>query len=154
MTHRPSHLAMLWLVAASILVQSLWAGVPGGLSLCIGCDEGGWSLAQAGEPVNGAACCAGDPEPSGPADQTVAARCETGACDCIRIPMRTAPDLTLVAPRAGAPTTTTVLPLHVVAFLPLAHEPPSARHARPPRAGPSTPPRLLTPMSRCTVLLL
>lgn len=144
-----SHLALAWLIAGALLFQALWAGVPGGARLCIGCPGQGWSISQADIPD--AECC--DHEGEEKDDHADAVACGQGHCGCIRIPVGPREGFTLTAPRTPSLTGEGAVEAPpVVGFMPLAVAPNPSWVGF--ATGPPEPPRLLTPMSRRTVLLL
>lgn len=147
----PLHLLTAWLVAGTLLLQSLGAVMPSGSSLCIGCEEGGWSIAQPVTVPGGGACCADE---IGQADGREVTLRDADECGCLRIPIGAGFDLMPPVARAKAPGVQALLPTSVVACVARVEAPELAFRAPGPRAGPMTPVRLLAPMSRCTVLLL
>jgi hypothetical protein len=154
MLTRSLQLALVVLGALGFLLQSLCMGIPAGLSLCIGCKHGGWIVSAPCEHGGGPNCCEGEGEVEGPGDPMLPVAHGERDCGCIDIPLMSGTAMTASAPRIDSLTTHLFTAAAPVAILPPGMNVASGCTAIRPRAGPSSPPRLLAPSSRRTVLVL
>jgi len=160
MVTRFFHFLLVLLASLGFLFQSIWAGVPNGHGLCLGCErDGGWGWTISEPCVPGVRdCCEEDHEAdesrlaSGPIAHS------SDECGCVDVPLNGSiaaavagpvrADLSVAECFKGAPTEQW---MPAGDALGLAHYPTCWA-----RAGPmwmdGTPPRLLTPMARMTVL--
>ncbi len=154
MLKRPLYIALVLLGALGFLLQSLCMGIPAGHSLCIGCNHGGWTVNAPCEQGGGPNCCEGDDEPESADNSGRPMAHSERQCGCIDVPLISGTAVTASAPRSDVTDTQVFKAAVVVAILPPTMTVLSQFTAVRPRAGPSLPPRLLTPQSRRTVLVL
>jgi hypothetical protein len=158
MSDRPVHPFLVVLVALGVLVQSLWAGMPLGAGLCIGCErqgQWGWTVCDSHGAADDGCCESDDAEPALPVSPTAGS---PEQCRCVVIPMGSGPvNLIASAPVLGSAMETCVVPhgectlvLAVLAML----DPPHSSARAGPTWGDGPPPRLLAPAARRTVLIV
>lgn len=137
-------LLCLW----GVIAQTLGGGFAGSV-LCIGCERTGWVIAPAQEALPGD-CCADECESSkAPHDHGVKAQ---RRCGCLTVPLGQGLQRFVASPRLDTPRD--VVAIHVAPDIaPIAVIPARTSQVRA-RAGPTHPPRLLSPSSRHTVLVI
>jgi hypothetical protein len=160
MVTRYTHFLLVLLAGVGFLFQSMWAGVPSGHGLCLGCDNnGGWGWTISKPCVPGVRdCCDEDHDAdeiqraSGPAAHG------SNECGCVDVPLNGSVATAVSGPaRADLSIAECFKNASTVQWVPAGdglnetHYPPCWA-----RAGPmwitGTPPRMLTPMARMTVL--
>lgn len=157
MLKRPLQLALVLLGVLGFLVQGLFTNGAAGHNLCIGCDRdgaGGWTLSAPCETGGGPNCCEAEDEEESTEDPTLPSAHGKRDCSCIDVPLVGGTAVMTAAPRVDATNSDVFKAPVVVAIMPAVMTVESRCTAVRPRAGPSSPPRLLTPLSRRTVLVL
>lgn len=149
MSSSRSQLPVMLLCLLGLVVQFLGGGLSGG-ALCIGCERSGLTVVPTDKAV-ASDCCKHESEPAkGP--QTPSSDREMH-CGCVVVPLARETRLSVSAPRVEtrADDVTTPVATPIVSMIvawpvcqPVAYS----------RAGPSHPPRQLTPSSRFTVLVI
>lgn len=132
-----------------LLVQSLGAGLDGRM-LCIGCEGTGWTIAGPEAQTGPRDCCDHESESNEPkADQTLKME---RRCGCVAIPLAQGLAYSVASPRSETHhEVVAILAIPIVAVVCVLPECPTEIWAR---AGPTHPPRLLSPFARRTVLVI
>lgn len=153
MRRHPIQLALVLLGVLGFLLQSFSLGVPAGHRLCIGCDREWWTVGAHSDESTGSGCCETEHEADLPGDSTQPVAIGERECGCIDLPLMGGTVVIAAAPRVTSPNTlfSKAAP---VAMEPLAMLVEWRRTAVRARAGPCLPPRLPTPLSQRTVLVL
>lgn len=152
MSHRFTRMLITAVCLLSILAQTIGGGLGASRMLCVGCDGGGWTINAPNEGLPVAECCGVECHTEPFAESGCVIAHGEKPCGCIVVPLSDGIWITTAAPRsATAPDIETVF-VSVIRAMPGAM--PIHEAVAWSRAGPSHPPRLLTPRSRFTVLVV
>jgi len=160
MVTRFFHFLLVLLASVGFLFQSMWAGMPSGHGLCLGCERDGgwgWTISEPCEPAV-RDCCEEDHEAAESRSASVPPSHGSNDCGCVDVPMSGSVATAVVGPvRADRSAAECFKGAPAKQWMPAGDALSLARHpARWARAGPmwmaGTPPRLLAPMARMTVL--
>lgn len=143
-----ARISMVLLCLTGVMAQALGGGLAGSV-LCIGCERTGWTIAPAQEALRGD-CCVDERESSEvPQDRGVQAQ---QRCGCLTVPLGQGPRHVVASPRLDTShDAVAVCATPAVALVTIV---PARQSEIWPRAGPTHPPRLLSPSSRRTVLVI
>lgn len=149
MRHAVLQHLIAWLLSAALLVQCVTFGLPSGLSLCLGCEGGPWTVGYGCAPVEHDSCCGGahEDEPASPAVLDI-----SGDCPCIDVPLVGGQGLVTARTDTGSDARPIALDTSPVAVIFVALDAESIWRAR--GLGGAPPPRLSTPLALRTMLLV
>jgi hypothetical protein len=135
--------------ALGFLLQSVAAGMPAGHSLCIGCKQGGWRIAEPCAADSRPDCCAERAPRAAQAPATLPLLEPERSCGCFDVPL-----VTGVSATATAACTDLVLVLAKLCVPAAASDLENAPATAVAPGGLRSPPALAAPLSRHTVLLV
>lgn len=140
--------------ALGFLIQAIVGSGGAGRALCVGCDQTWWTVSSPCDPAGGVDCCSGDEaaqdthvHPSQPLAHN------ENDCGCIDVPLPDHAVSAVAVERAdlSGHFVTLAYALPMWSCVPTDGPTPTEAWAR---AGPKSPPRLLLPQSRFTVLVI
>ena len=144
-----SRISVTALCLIGLLVQSLGGGLNGGV-LCIGCERVGWAI-DGPEAQTGPRDCCDDESESTEPQQNQTQKLER-RCGCVAIPLTQGLRCSVASPRIESQhdvvAVIAIRSVVVICAIPECHSEIWTR------AGPTHPPRLLSPSARRTVLVI
>lgn len=154
MTRQFTRILFSALCLVSLLIQSLGGGIGMGGVICIGCDRGGWAISFSADHGNvtdscGNTCCDKDE-----ADRSTTQTAVHGEerCGCVDVPLGSG--VPIVSTELRVNSSHAVIGVFVAGVIPSATALLECQTEIWCRAGPKHPPRLLSPSSRRTVLVI
>ena len=132
-----------------LLVQSLGGGLSSGV-LCIGCERTGWTITGPESQTGPRDCCDDESESNDPSQQD-SLKLER-RCGCVSVPLTQGIQFSVISPRLE--TQSDVIATAVLPNVTLTCAILECQSEIWTRAGPTHPPRLLSPSSRRTVLVI
>lgn len=153
MLPRLIHHLLLTMGILGFFLQTLAGGVEIARSLCVGCEGIGWRVSESQQPLEFTQCCA-DGEPAGLTDaEHLSARSNGDDCSCVRVLLPAKASPTAPDSRAHIPSHE-AMPIQAVMASPSFSPDCLNFGLTGRRSEPEYPPRLLSPQSRATVLMI
>jgi len=154
MSKYPLQSVLVWLSALGFLLQSFCTGVPAGQRLCLGCEGSGWTVSTPVEIGAERGCCGEDGDGTPQKNPTAPIAPGERDCGCVDVPLVSGTALAVAAPRADRFEGSESDSSGLTAVLPRAMAAEARWIGNLAETNSSFPPRLPTPRSRRTVLVL